>query len=61
MDDTGIQGEYDFTLEWTDTVRSETGVSITTAIQKQLGLRLVERKVPVEVYVIDAIQKPSEN
>jgi len=35
-----------------------TGPSIFTAIQEQLGLRLVSTKGPVDVYVIDGAQKP---
>ncbi len=61
VDATSLTGEYDFTLEWTDNLRSEEGVSFTTAIQEQLGLRLEQRKMPVEVYVIDAAKRPSEN
>jgi uncharacterized protein (TIGR03435 family) len=37
------------------------GATIFTAIQDQLGLRLESAKVPVEVVVIDNIQKASEN
>jgi bla regulator protein BlaR1 len=37
------------------------GLSIFTAIQEQLGLRLVSSKGPVEVFVIDDVQKPSAN
>lgn len=39
----------------------ETGPSLVTALQEQLGLKLVARKEPVDVVVIDHIEKPSPN
>jgi uncharacterized protein (TIGR03435 family) len=58
LDQTGLKGAYDFTL------KRESGpdaASIFTLIQEQLGLKLVPTKTPVEVIVIDHIEKPSGN
>jgi uncharacterized protein (TIGR03435 family) len=71
VDETGLAGVFDFTLEWSpDEMKAEamppTGgtiaPSIFTALQEQLGLKLEGRKGPVEVLVVDHIEKaPTEN
>jgi uncharacterized protein (TIGR03435 family) len=75
IDKTGIAGRYDITLKWTPdtgaaatnsgtegtTSPSDSGPSIFTAIQEQLGLKLESTKGPVQVLVIDHIEMPSEN
>jgi bla regulator protein blaR1 len=43
------------------TPNSSDGPSIFTALQQQLGLRLVSQKGPVEIVVLDSAEKPSEN
>jgi len=40
---------------------SDPAVSIFTAVQEQLGLKLDSTRGPVDVLVIDSVQKPSEN
>jgi uncharacterized protein (TIGR03435 family) len=66
-DETGLTGYYDFRLEWTPeemaaNARSDnTGPSIFTAVQEQLGLRLEARRGPVEVLVVQAATRPSAN
>jgi bla regulator protein BlaR1 len=45
-------------LEWE---LQATSVSMLTALTDQLGLRLIESNGPIEVLVIDSIDRPSEN
>jgi len=40
---------------------SDNGPTIFTALQEQLGLKLESQKGPVDILVIDKIEKPSEN
>jgi uncharacterized protein (TIGR03435 family) len=60
-------GLYDAKLQWTENgdpgpaAADSEQLSIFTALQQQLGLRLVSSKGPVQVLVIDTVQKPSEN
>jgi bla regulator protein BlaR1 len=76
-DRTGVSGNFDFTLLWTpenykpptegdprpanEPLPDVNGPSLFTALQEQLGLRLEATKGPVDIYVIDSAQKPSEN
>ena len=63
VDRTGLAGQFDVTLKWTpDAADSDpAAISLFTAIQEQLGLKLEATKAPVEVLVIDGVQKASEN
>jgi uncharacterized protein (TIGR03435 family) len=65
VDQTGLTGKYDFKLEYTPAAQAATDESgrpsIFTALQEQLGLKLVATKQPVEVLVVDAINPPTEN
>jgi len=59
VDKTGIKGQYWFQIEWsTDQERRGTvSPSLLRAIQEQAGLKLEERMAPVEVLVIDSVER----
>jgi bla regulator protein BlaR1 len=75
VDQTGLKGSYDFTLEWTPdpaleargggapngSPPAEGGPSIFTALREQLGLRLESTKGPIEFIVIDHVERASLN
>ena len=63
VDLTAVEGTYDFKLNWAarTTVTEQGGLTIPAALEKQLGLKLEERKLPMTVLIIDRIEKPSEN
>jgi uncharacterized protein (TIGR03435 family) len=75
IDRTGLKGQYDLSLQWDDAPIPQGGLlgadvpaapgndrgSIFTAIQDQLGLRLESQRAPVEVIVIDRMERPSQN
>jgi uncharacterized protein (TIGR03435 family) len=77
VDNTGLTGIYDIDLKWSpDPSRPDLGdvhnpadlpapdpnrPEIFTAIKEQLGLELKVEKGPVDVIVIDHIEKPTPN
>jgi uncharacterized protein (TIGR03435 family) len=61
LDKTGLDGSYDCEVSWSRVGSDGAGPSFFTAIQDQMGLKLVPKKGPVEVLVIDHIEHPSEN
>jgi uncharacterized protein (TIGR03435 family) len=67
VDQSGLEGPWTIDLQWApDTggapVDDPTAPSLFTAMQEQLGLRLVATKGPVKFLVVDHIEKsPSEN
>jgi len=66
VDQTGLAGRYDFQLKWTaDETRAPTDggapPGLFTAIQEQIGLKLEPGKAPVEVLVVDAVERASAN
>jgi uncharacterized protein (TIGR03435 family) len=76
VDQTGLTGRFDFQLKWTPDESQFAGMgikvpppsdkadappSLFTAIQEQLGLKLDPTKAPVDVLVVDHVEKPSDN
>ena len=60
IDKTGLEGNYDLELEFTpDQSADTTGPSLFTAMQEQLGLKLDAQRAPVEVLVIDRVERPT--
>ncbi|HZL56121.1 MAG TPA: TIGR03435 family protein [Bryobacteraceae bacterium] len=77
VDQTGLTGRWDFTLDWTPEASQFGGRAgppaaaaaddptappdLFTATVRQLGLKLEGAKAPVDVLVVDHVEKPSEN
>jgi len=61
IDKTGLAGKYDFQLNFAPDMGDISGPSLFTALQEQLGLKLDSEKGPVEVVVIDSVEKASGN
>ena len=75
VDQTGLTQQYDFVLNWTrerafsngeqngesETPASVGGPALFTALQEQLGLKLVNTRGPVEIIIVDSIERPTEN
>ena len=61
LDKTGVTGEYDIELTWAPDDQPEAGPSIFSALQDQLGLKLEPARAPLDVVVIDHLERPSEN
>jgi uncharacterized protein (TIGR03435 family) len=66
VDKTGLDGAYDFHLNWTPAEKAPTGFdapeeSLIPAVEEQLGLKLERQKVATERYTIERAEKATEN
>jgi uncharacterized protein (TIGR03435 family) len=72
VDKTGLSGRYDFVLEWMpdetqfggqgpEGTAESAKPDLFAAIQQQLGLRLEAKRGPVETFLIDRVERPTEN
>jgi uncharacterized protein (TIGR03435 family) len=60
VDDTRLPGRFDIELEWSPDPASGKA-DIFTAVQEQLGLKLQAERGPVDVVVIDSVERPTED
>ena len=64
IDKTGLTGNYEIDLKWTPDDQQGTldaGPTLFTALEEQLGLKLVPAKDPVDTLVVDHVERPTEN
>ena len=68
LDQTGLSGNFDFTLAWTPNIPAspdfrpdQSGPTYIEAVKEQLGFKLESTKGPVQVPVIDHVERPDEN
>lgn len=65
VDATGLSGNFDIDLQWTPDPALPPGVvdsgAMFTAIREQLGLRLQPARAPLDVLVIDSVERPTPN
>jgi len=71
INQTGLTGRFDFTLEWVReregppppeaTAPDLQGPTFLEALHDQLGLKLESSKGPVQILVVDHVERPSEN
>jgi uncharacterized protein (TIGR03435 family) len=72
LDRTGLTGKFDINLEFQrqpkpgqpptpESEPAEPGPSFVEALKTQAGLKLVKQIGPVDVYIIDHVEPPSEN
>jgi uncharacterized protein (TIGR03435 family) len=69
IDRTGLDGQFDFTLEFAIPVPSAepqptadvSGPSLGTALREQLGLKLESTRAPVDVLMIDRVERPTSD
>jgi uncharacterized protein (TIGR03435 family) len=69
VDETGLTGKYNFELIFTppaarpdsNAPEVDPAPTLTDALQRDLGLKLEKGKAPVEVLVVDHVERPSAN
>lgn len=61
IDRTGLAGGFSLSLDWSPDPAVSDPPSIFTAVQDQLGLMLTSSTAPVDVLVIDHVERPTRD
>jgi bla regulator protein BlaR1 len=71
QDETGLHGTVDYSLEWMQVAANvasgadfhpdESAPTFEEAVKEQLGIKMVSHKGPVDFFVVDHLEHPSEN
>jgi uncharacterized protein (TIGR03435 family) len=62
VDSTGLKGTYDLNLAWVGrNLIDQGGITMPDAVDKQLGLKLEEKKLPMSIVVIDHAERLPDN
>jgi uncharacterized protein (TIGR03435 family) len=66
VDQTGLNGLYDFTLSWLhdpsgDDAIADNTANFRNAVKNQLGLELKPSHSPIDFLIVDHVERPSEN
>jgi uncharacterized protein (TIGR03435 family) len=66
LDSTKLDGSWDFDLEWTPrnalSAKGADGISVFSAVEKQLGLKLEQQNVPMPALAVEHVnRKPTPN
>jgi uncharacterized protein (TIGR03435 family) len=66
LDRTGLDGLFDIAILWNPLIQElsadagdQTGLTFTQALREHLGLRLQRENGPVEVFVVDRVERPT--
>jgi uncharacterized protein (TIGR03435 family) len=70
IDQTGLHGAFDFVLEFTpepggapppDSASDDSTLPFQDALRDQLGIKLESKKGPLDVMIVDHVERPTEN
>jgi bla regulator protein blaR1 len=72
VDQTGLVGRFDFTIQWTpesndaqppggEAQPESQGSTFLEALNEELGLKLKPTRAPLKVLVVDHVERPSDN